>query len=169
MLLAHAIEVVVDIRSIPWSRRVPQFCRTRRDGGPDIPTLPELLARARIAYRHEPRLGGRRSAKDHPGVDPASIDGWNVRAFRDMAGYMQTPAFAAGMDDLIGQAPQARTAIMCSELLWWRCHRRMVADALAARGVGVLHIMPAGAEPHRPTEFAVLGPDGPVTYPAPRR
>ena len=151
LLLAHGIETLVDVRSFPRSRRNPQFDRER---------LPAALEAAGIAYRHEPGLGGRR----RPRADSINT-GWRNPGFRGYADHMQTADFAAHLDRLIEGAQRGRSTLMCAEAVPWRCHRSLIADALAARGVAVRHILGIErAEPHRLTPFARI--DGTsVTYP----
>ena len=151
MLEAHGIQRVVDIRTIPRSRFNPQF---------NTDTLRESLSAAGIDYVWMKELGGLRHAKKD------SINtGWKNASFRGYADYMQTPEFAEGMASLIKLASEKKTAIMCAEAVPWRCHRSLVADALAARGVEVRSILSATrAQPHAITSFArVSGTD--VTYP----
>ncbi|HTK30279.1 MAG TPA: DUF488 domain-containing protein [Vicinamibacterales bacterium] len=141
-----------DIRTVPRSRRHPQFWRE---------ALEQSMPAAGIAYRHLPALGGLRKPR------PDSANGaWRHEGFRGYADYMQTPAFQAALADLIAWAAAAPTAIMCAEAVWWRCHRQLVADALVANGVEVRHILSAGQAPaHTLTEFARVE-GGRVTYPA---
>lgn len=151
LLTPHDITRVVDVRTIPKSRRNPQFA------GEALAT--SLLERG-IAYTWMKELGGlRRPSKDSPNA------AWRNDSFRGYADYMQTPAFAAAIDELLKLATDDRVAIMCSEAVPWRCHRSLIGDALLARGVGVLDIMSeAKATEHRFTPFAkVEGKD--VTYP----
>lgn len=151
------IDLVVDVRSIPRSRTTPQF-----NGN----TLPETLAAEGIGYRHLPSLGGRRHhRKDEP---PSANTLWRVVAFRDYADYAETESFRAGLDELLAFARDHRCVIMCAEAVWWRCHRRIVADYLLARGVPVEHILGAGR-----VTLAALTPgaqvtaDGTLRYPRP--
>jgi uncharacterized protein (DUF488 family) len=140
-LLAGAeVERLVDVRTAPGSRRNPQFRREAMAG---------WLAEAGVAYRWEPELGGFRKPA------PASVNPvLRHPAFRDYADYMRTPPFWAALDRLLAEAATAPTAAMCSETLWWRCHRRLLADAaVLVRGAEVLHLdHRGGQEPHRPTE-----------------
>jgi uncharacterized protein (DUF488 family) len=155
LLHAHGIEDLADVRTVPRSRRVPQF---------NGDTLPGWLERAGIAYQYLPALGGRRS----PRPDSTTNAGWQHPSFRGYADHMQTPEFAAGLAELETIARERRAAYMCAEGLWWRCHRRMISDALAARGWRVHHIMPdGGVREHDMTAFAVVE-GGTVTYPAPQ-
>ena len=138
LLLAHGIEAVADVRRFPGSRRHPHLARD---------PLREGLNSHGIAYQWIERLGGRRrSAPGHP--DEAT--GWRHPAFRAYAAYLRRADFQAGLADLIDLAVRQRTAIMCSEGLWWRCHRRLIADVLVTSGRTVLHIFPDGhADAHQ--------------------
>jgi Domain of unknown function DUF488 len=151
LLEAHRVERLVDVRTIPRSRRNPQFNRE---------TLPAALRKARIGYRHMKALGGLRHARrDSPNT------AWRNASFRGYADYMLEPEFAAALDRLIGLAAEKRTAVMCAEAVPWRCHRSMIADALLARGIAVEHILGTKrAEPHRLTAFARVEGER-VTYP----
>lgn len=150
VLRAHDIEAVADIRRFPASRRLPQF-------GTDA--LDEGLARAGIAYRSIPTLGGRRPPR------PDSINtGWRHPAFRGYADYVAGPEFAAGLMELQMISGGFRTAMMCAEVLWWRCHRRIVSDVLTSLGCEVWHITTAApADRHRLREPAHLR-DGVLSY-----
>jgi uncharacterized protein (DUF488 family) len=136
ILETHAIEAVVDVRRFPGSRRLPQF---------NSRTLAKNLAKHRIDYRWVPALGGRRrSSMDAPDT------GWRHPAFRAYAEYAMTDEFADGLFELTMIAGGLRTAIMCAEVLWWRCHRRIIADVLTSLGVRVEHLRDErGAELHR--------------------
>jgi len=153
LLQAHGVTRLVDVRTVPRSRHNPQFDRA---------TLPAALRAARIAYVHLAALGGLRHAT------PASVNtGWHNASFRGYADYMQTPAFAQAIADLIQQAQQERIAVMCAEAVPWRCHRSLIADALLVRGIPCADIQSATrCAPHRLTPFArVRGAT--ITYPAP--
>lgn len=128
MLRRNEVQTLVDVRSYPSSRAQPQWNQAAI-----IASLP-----ADIDYRWLPDLGGRRHT---PAGTPSGNDGWRVKAFRDYADYMATPAFHAGLDDLIALAGRRVPAIMCSEAVPWRCHRRLIADALLVRGVEVYDIL----------------------------
>jgi uncharacterized protein (DUF488 family) len=153
LLAGSLIGLVADVRRFPGSRRFPQF---------NAEALAEALGRAGVAYRHYPDLGGRRG-KRAPGSPNTA---WRVEAFNAFADHMATPGFATALDDLTARARDTRTAVMCSEAVPWRCHRRLIADALVARGWSVLDILgPGKVEPHALTDFARV--DGTrVTYPA---
>ncbi len=148
LLIDHGIERLVDVRTIPRSRHNPQFNREALEAA----GLP-------FAYRHAPELGGLR----RPHADSLNL-AWRHPGFRGFADYMETPDFAMALDQLIGEARAAPTAIMCAEAVPWRCHRSLIADALAARGLEVRHVTGPG-EPriHTLTPFARLVGDC-VTY-----
>ena len=157
ILAAHGVRQLVDIRSIRRSRTNPQF---------NADVIGRGLRRHRIAYRALEVLGGRRPKANPPPKLPD--DAWQVSAFRNYADYAQTAEFRAGLAELLVLAAKAPTAIMCAEAVWWRCHRRIVADHLLARHVPVVHILSATkAEPATPTPFAVIA-RGRVHYPAKR-
>jgi uncharacterized protein (DUF488 family) len=151
LLGEHRIAILADVRSYPSSRRWPQFNQE---------PLAEALGRASVEYRWLKRLGGRRHSKrtDSPHV------AWTVAAFRSYADYTESDEFAEGLNELIAIAAAARTAIMCSEGLWWRCHRRIVSDQMTVRGWDVEHIMPDGKlTAHRLADFASVV-DGRIVY-----
>jgi uncharacterized protein (DUF488 family) len=153
LLAGSSIRRVADVRKIPGSARHPQF---------NADALASSLSAARISYRHYPSLGGRRGKRAAGSPNTA----WRVVAFNAFADHMATPEFAAALDELTGVAELLRTAVMCSEAVPWRCHRRLIADALVVRGWTVLDILsPTKVEPHRLTPFArVNGLQ--LTYPA---
>ncbi len=142
LLSEHRIAVLADVRSFPSSRKWPQFNQA---------PLERSVRDAGLEYRWLKRLGGRRHA-----VRPDSPHtAWTHPAFRSYADYMDGEEFAAGIGELIRIAAGARTAIMCSEGLWWRCHRRLISDKMIALGWDVMHILPAGKlSRHELTEFA---------------
>jgi uncharacterized protein (DUF488 family) len=154
MLRDHDVACLADVRRFPGSRRMPHF---------SAESLAEELPRHGIRYLPMKDLGGRRDAR--PG---SPNTGWQVAGFRGYADYMETPEFAAALARLEAEADAQRTAVMCAEGLWWRCHRRLIADALIVRGRQVIHIGPDGrASRHELTPFAVAE-DGWLTYPAPQ-
>ena len=151
LLEAHGIEGLIDVRTMPRSRKNPQFNREN---------LPAPLAAAGIEYDHKKELGGLR----HPRKDSTNL-GWRNESFRGYADYMETPEFEAAIEWLIERAAARRVAIMCAEAVPWRCHRSLIADALVARGHRVEHIMTASRrDPHAVTSFAVIEGDS-VQYP----
>ena len=135
LLAEHGIEVLVDVRRYPASRRHPQFSRE---------ALAAALAGARIQYMHEPDLGGRREPR--PGSPHVA---WRVAAFRGYADHLETPVAQTALERLIRLSAEHRTVILCAEAVPWRCHRRLISDALVARGIEVRHILgPGRADPH---------------------
>jgi uncharacterized protein (DUF488 family) len=131
LLRQHQIATLADVRSFPSSRRWPQFNQAE---------LERALADADIAYQWMRSLGGRR--KSTRAESPHSA--WEHPAFRSYADYADTAEFIAALEQLIEKARETRIAIMCSEGLWWRCHRRIVADHLTVHGCAVRHILPDG-------------------------
>jgi len=151
LLAAHGVEQLIDVRTIPKSRRNPQFNQD---------ALAETLHRAHIRYQHMPGLGGLR----HPHKDSINT-AWQNASFRGYADYMQTPAFEESLNKLVQASTESSTVIMCAEAVPWRCHRSLISDALLARGVQVEHIMSkTQRKPHVFTPFArIVGKE--VTYP----
>ena len=153
LLKAHDIEELVDVRTIPKSRHNPQF---------GAEELAASLQRAGIAYKHLAKLGGLR----HASKDSVNL-GWQNISFRGFADYMATSEFQAGLDELKALAEKKTVAIMCAEAVPWRCHRSLIADALAVQGWQVLHIQSRKtASPHELTTFLKVH-DGKITYPEP--
>ncbi|MGY1605396.1 DUF488 domain-containing protein [Geodermatophilus sp. SYSU D00815] len=154
-LVAAGVDLVVDVRRFPGSRSNPDV---RREA------LAEWLPQAGVGYRWEERLGGRRRL---PRGEPVADGWWTDAAFAAYAAHTRTPEFAAALDEVLGEAAGAAVAVMCSESVWWRCHRRLVADvAVLGRGVPVTHLMPDGRSAgHRPADGAVVGDDGLVRWP----
>ena len=156
LLRAAEVDLLVDIRTIPRSRANPQF---------NSDTLGEALASAQIAYERLASLGGLRGRTK--GLPEGLNAGWINKSFRNYADYALTEPFREGLDRLVQEERGRRSAVMCSEAVWWRCHRRIVADYLIARGETVLHIMGEGRlEPASLTPAAVVQPDGTIRYPA---
>ena len=168
VLEAHRIEAVLDVRRFPGSRRLPHF---------EASALDAALAGAGIAYHWIPALGGRRretaviteprrttgSAKSSAASTGSA---WRHPAFRAYADHLRTDAFAEGLAELLAIAHGLRSAIMCAEILWWRCHRRLIADALTSLGVEVVHIRDAShADVHRIAPPATMR-DGQLSYAA---
>lgn len=157
LLRQPGIALVVDVRKMPRSRANPQF---------DAAALAEALSRVQIGYEQVAALGGLRGRTK--GVPPGLNDGWTNRSFRNYADYALTETFRTGLDQLLHDGHERRCAVMCSEAVWWRCHRRIVADYLLSRGESVFHIMGEGRlEPARLSPGAVVQPGGTILYPAP--
>jgi uncharacterized protein (DUF488 family) len=153
LLAAAGIKLLADVRRFPGSRRHPQFNQE---------ALAASLADAGVAYRHFVDLGGRRSKRlpDSPNT------AWRVESFNAYADYMQSAEFLAALDELQSAARSQPTAIMCSEALPQKCHRRLIADALVARSWQVRHLLtPKRIDDHQLTPFARLAGTA-VTYPA---
>lgn len=152
VLEAHRIEAVADVRRFPGSRRHPQFGSEALAG--------HLHANG-IDYAWLPRLGGRRRGDAGP-----EHQGWRNPSFRAYAAYTWTEEFAEGLSELLHVASGRRTTLMCSELLWWRCHRALIADVLRFTGVEVIHILDEGPGAlHTYTSPACVTDDA-LTYPA---
>ncbi|MEO7021192.1 MAG: DUF488 domain-containing protein [Ktedonobacteraceae bacterium] len=151
LLRVHAIQLLVDVRTIPKSRKNPQF---------GIDLLPAALHTCAIDYRHLPALGGlRRAAKDSRNT------GWHNASFRGYADYLATPEFHAGLAELEDLANHQLVAIMCAEAVPWRCHRSLIADALTVAGWHVYHII-SKQTPKEHTLTAFLQcEDGQLIYP----
>ena len=152
LLEEFEIQLLADVRQFPMSRRYPHF---------NEPALKKALERKKIAYEHFLDLGGRRKAlKDSPN------SAWRHEAFRGYADYMETEPFREGIQHLLQLASKKRTAIMCAEAVWWRCHRGLVSDYLKVMGIEVCHIMaPGKAEPH-PFTGAASVYEGRLSYAA---
>jgi uncharacterized protein (DUF488 family) len=155
-LSTAGIQVVVDVRRFPASRNNPDVARE---------ALEEWLPALGIGYRWDERLGGRRRL---PPGEPVQDDWWTVPQFAAYAAHTRTTEFTEALDGVLAEAGAAAVAVMCSESVWWRCHRRLIADvAVLGRGVEVTHLIPDGRlTPHRPSGGAVLDPDGAVHWPA---
>jgi uncharacterized protein (DUF488 family) len=152
LLEAHAVTLVIDVRTIPRSRHNPQFNQD---------SLPGSLKNSGIGYVHMPGLGGLRHAK----TDSLNL-GWRNASFRGYADYMQTPEFRRQIDELIRLAKEHRLAIMCAEAVPWRCHRSLIGDALTVRGIRTEDIMSLTQRRlHTLTPFALVQGTN-ITYPA---
>ena len=157
LLTGAAVDLLVDVRRFPGSRHNPDVSSD---------ALAAWLPEAGIEYRWEERLGGRR--RRDKGADPDADGWWRVEAFRAYAAHTRTPDFIAALDDLCEDvAARGTTAVMCSEAVWWRCHRRLVADAaLLLRGIDVAHLAHGGkTTPHEPSGGAQVV-DGVLRYDA---
>jgi len=151
LLRAHGVRQVADVRFLPQSRRHPHFGRV---------ALADALETAGIVYRHFPALGGMR----RPRADSINT-ALREPTYRGYADHMQTSEFDEGILALDAFARSAHTTVMCAEVLWWQCHRQLLADALLVRGVRVQHIMPGlPPKPHELSEFGRLHEAG-VIYP----
>jgi len=156
LLRAGPVQLVIDVRTVPRSRTNPQY---------NSDALPDALAYYQVGYERIAELGGLRGrARDVP---PEVNGFWQNQSFHNYADYALSDAFSGGLEQLIARADQRPTAIMCSEAVWWRCHRRIIADYLLMRGRPLLHLMgkdrvePAGMTP------AAEERDGRLVYPAP--
>lgn len=155
LLKEAEVTLVVDVRTIPRSRANPQYNRE---------ALPESLAPFQIGYEHIAELGGLRSRK---GVDPQVNGFWQNKSFHNYADYALGETFHQGLARLVALGAERRCALMCAEAVWWRCHRRIIADYLLARGRPVFHILGKGhIEAATMTPSARAQPDGTVLYPA---
>lgn len=154
LLRAAAADLVADVRAFPRSRTNPQF---------NGEVVRNTLAEAGIDYRYLPALGGRRHGRK--ASSPNTL--WRNESFRAYADYAGTGDFRAGLEELCALAAEHRCAVMCAEALWWRCHRRIVADYLLAQGFEVVHIMGSGKlEPAHLTPGALRLANGGLVYPA---
>jgi uncharacterized protein (DUF488 family) len=153
ILCERGVKLLADVRAYPSSRRHPQFNRE---------TLAAALSAGGIGYRHMRGLGGRRS----PVPGSSGNRGWREVAFQGYADHMRSREFQEALAELEAAARETPTTIMCAEAVWWRCHRRLIADALTARGWRVEHLGSDGRPSlHELTEFAVVAPDGSLSYP----
>ena len=150
ILVAHGIEVLVDVRMFPGSRRYPQFNRA---------ALGESLSRLGIEYRHEPRLGGRRA----PRADSHNM-AWKNPQFRAYADHMESEEFRDAVKGLLQVAGERRVVVMCAEAVWWRCHRSLISDYLKADGHTVVHIIDEKKTEEHPFTSAARIVDGGLTY-----
>jgi uncharacterized protein (DUF488 family) len=158
LLQAAQIELLVDVRKMPMSRANPQFNKD---------AIARSLAAFQIAYEHIAALGGLRGKAR---TLPADVNGfWENQSFHNYADYALSGPFHAGLERLLQEGSRRRCAVMCSEAVWWRCHRRIIADYLVAAGKEVFHIMDKGhMEPAHLTSGAVVRSDGTIVYPAPQ-
>lgn len=157
LLRVGAVTKVIDVRAIPRSRTNPQY---------NLDRLPDALAACQIGHRYIAKLGGLRGGTTGIASDRNAL--WRNCSFHNYADYALTPPFREGLQELLDLAEREKCAIMCAEAVWWRCHRRIIADYLIAAGRTVLHLMaPAKLTPAHLTPGAVIeGSD--VTYPLER-
>ena len=149
-LAQHRIETLADVRRFPGSRKHPQF---------NADALARSLQENKIRYVALPELGGRRRARP----DSRNV-AWRNESFRGYADYMETREFRAGLRRLVELLEDRRTAIMCAEGLWWRCHRALISDVLKAEGFDVRHVMPDGKVVAHPYSSAAMVVDGRLSY-----
>jgi uncharacterized protein (DUF488 family) len=155
LLQTYHVEAIADVRRFPGSRKHPQYGQQ---------ALALALGTRGVAYEWLEALGGRR---------PASADSpntaWRNAAFRGYADYMASAAFDLGMTRLLDMASGSRTALMCSEAVWWRCHRSLIADALCVRGIEVVHILDPGHSTVHPMTQPARIVDGRLSYATPEQ
>ena len=157
LLREAEVQVVVDVRTIPRSRRNPQFNKD---------ALPDSLREFQIGYEHMIELGGRRGKQSRVAPSPNTF--WTNDSFRNYADYALGPEFRDGIARLRELGHRRRSAVMCAEAVWWRCHRRIIADYLLSAGETVLHILgPGKIEPAALTPEAAPQADGTLVYAAP--
>lgn len=150
ILLVNKIGALVDVRSFPGSRRYPHFNK---------PDLARALAANGILYSHNLKLGGRRRPSPQ-----SKNTAWKSASFRAYADHMESEEFQEGIQDLLELASEKRTAVMCAEALWWRCHRSLIADFLKAKDVEVIHILDAKHTETHPYTAAARILDGHLSY-----
>jgi uncharacterized protein (DUF488 family) len=150
ILIAYEIETLVDVRTFPGSRRYPQFNKAE---------LSNSLQSIGMDYVHLPDLGGRRKAR----ADSTNT-GWNNPGFRGYADHMETAEFKKGIEALLELAKKTRTAVMCAEAVWWRCHRSLISDLLKAEGVRVIHIIDEKKSEEHPYTSVARIVDGRLSY-----
>lgn len=150
----NGVKLVADVRTIPRSRTNPQY---------NTDVLPEALTARGVSYEHLARLGGLRGKRKDRAVSPNNF--WENTSFRNYADYAGTEPFREGLENLRALGHRQRPAIMCAEAVWWRCHRRIIADYLLAAGEEVFHIMgPGKVELARLTPAAQVSSDGTLLY-----
>lgn len=150
LLSQYEIEAIADVRRFPGSRRQPHFARE---------ALEDSLRERGVAYLWLPQLGGRRRP-----ISGSVNTGWRSNAFQGYADHMATEEFESGMNALLELAHERRTAVMCAELLWWRCHRRLIADLLKARDYDVIHILDGRQSTDHPFTSPARIVDGQLSY-----
>jgi uncharacterized protein (DUF488 family) len=155
LLKEAEVQLVVDVRTIPRSRANPQYDRS---------ILPKKLTEFKVEYDHLPQLGGLRNQSTD--VDPSVNAFWENASFHNYADYAMGEEFRRGLNSLLHLGSGKRCAIMCAEAVWWRCHRRIIADYLLTSGNVVLHILEKGrVEQAQITPSAILSSQGILTYP----
>ena len=157
MLEAAGVGMLADVRAFPRSRSNPVF---------NVDTFPDLLDEHDIAYRHFDDLGGRRERQED--VNPALNGYWRVQSFHNYADHALSGEFQSAIEEIASLAEDRRVALMCSEAVWWRCHRRIIADHLMARDHEIIHLMaPDRQEEAEMTDGATLRGSHEVIYPSP--
>ena len=152
LLAGHGIQTVADVRRFPGSKRHPQFAQD---------ALSASLGADGITYRWLPALGGRRRPRpDSPNT------AWRNASFRGYADHLASAEFSDGLDELLELSGKRRTALMCAEALWWRCHRALIADALCIRGIEVVHILDEQNSVRHPYTSAARVVEGRLSYAA---
>lgn len=155
LLDEYRIEAIADVRRFPGSRRYPHFASE---------AMAENLPAHGIAYHGLPKLGGRRKAQpDSPNT------AWRNASFQGYADYTATAEFAEGLDALLTLAAHKRTAMMCAEVVWWRCHRSLISDVLKLRGIEVIHIIDASHATLHPYTSPARIVDGQLSYAPPQK
>lgn len=153
VLSDEGIQLLVDVRRYPGSKRHPHFGRD---------ALGDALAKGGIAYEWwGESMGGRRKTDE---LSETRHGAWEIEAFRAYASHMDRPEFREALERLMQTSMERNVAVMCSETLWWRCHRRLIADAVVAGGGSVVHIGMGKPQPHRITEFARVDENGLLAY-----
>lgn len=156
MLRESRVGILIDVRAFPRSRTNPTY---------NIDRLPEDLSRFQIGYQHWPAFGGRRPRQT--GIDESVNALWRVQSFHNFADYALGSEFAAAFGELVHLGHDRRLALMCSEAVWWRCHRRIITDYLLLNGHPVEHLMAPGRIEHAtPTRGARKTAEGKIIYPA---
>lgn len=153
LLSESRIEAIADVRRFPGSRRHPEYGSA---------VFEQALREHGLGYRWLPSLGGRRQPRPD-----SHNDAWRNASFRGYADHMETSEFAAGLAELLTLARERRTAVMCAEAMWWRCHRSLIADALCADGIRVVHILSPGHTTPHPMTSPARVVQGRLTYDAP--
>lgn len=157
MLCEAKVDLVIDVRSFPRSRSNPSF---------NIDRLPDNLSRVQVGYRHYPDLGGRRPKQ--LGIDENLNAMWRVRSFHNYADYALNERFTRAFDEIVDVGRDRRLALMCSEAVWWRCHRRIITDYLLLNDHAVDHLMaPGHIDRATPTPGALRTVGGKIIYPKP--
>ncbi len=155
LLRAGGIELIADVRTVPRSRRNPQY---------NADALPKILAEHSIGYEHLAALGGLKPASKT--IAPETNNFWENESFHNYADYALTPAFRAGFERLLELGAKQRCAVMCAEAVWWRCHRRIIADYLLANGEKVFHLMDRDKIEEAAMTQAARKQNGGLAYPA---